>query len=128
MDGGMPEYYAYILANDRKIFHEFNENKAIIDMDFQEIANIIWQELGRSIGEHDGFLKHLEVNLNVVKKFHVERTARTMRDFYTHDDIQPWEEVERDRYLALIRRLENWDIDDKGWKLMNWNKNPFQTK
>jgi len=135
MDGGMPEFYAHILADDRRPFawkmHSIS-TKAITEMNYEEIVECILESqkipfYGNSDLSPFYFSKELYAEmgeiLQRVKKYWLQR----YEEYLLEDDPL--------RVVLIMEYgiLKDWDIKKYGlragyWEFMNWTKNPFQTK
>ena len=127
MDGGMPELYAHVLAEDRTPYYDVflgdkrQINKALIRMNYEEIADCLLENPIFPVHSSSEFYSDLGEILQGVKKYWLQRMGKRYEEFGNMDD---------NVYLYL---LEDWDIEYESWKFikwdfLNWNKNPFQTK
>lgn len=128
MDGGMPELYAHILADERKPYDDvfFGDkktmNKALIKMNYEEIADCLLENVKSGWEPTSAFHLELGETLQKVRQYWIQRLEKW--------HLEGWSPL----YSNLrISYLKDWDIKKYGlragyWEFMNWNENPFQTK
>lgn len=129
MDGGMPELYAHILAENRRPYDDvffggeiWTLNKALVRMNYGEIADCLLENVKYPVHLSSDFYSKLEEILQRVRQHWLQRLDKGVEEF--GGDI---------RDVLYLSWLEDWDIKNYGlragnWEFMNWNENPFQNK
>ncbi len=128
IDGGMPELYAHILADERKPYDDvfFGDkktmNKALIKMNYEEIADCLLENVKFPVQLSSAFHLELGEKLQKVRQYWIQRLEKWQ--------LVGWSPLD---FNLRISYLKDWDIKNYGlragyWEFMNWNENPFQTK
>lgn len=128
MDGGMPELYAHILADERKPYDDvfFGDkktmNKALIKMNYEEIADCLLENVKFPVHLSSAFHLELGEKLQKVRQYWIQRLEKW--------HLEGWRPLSSNLRISY---LKDWDIKNYGlragyWEFMNWNENPFQTK
>lgn len=133
MDAGMPELEAHILANDRRPYTDvlladknrepFSKkiNKALVTMNYEEILDCLI---------NDRLYKKYYPNMTLELYVGLSENLQRVKQYW----LQRLETRLEVRLNVLHHsQLEDWDIEYNpwkfiGWKFMNWDETPFQTK